>query len=118
MPVMNDLNGVPTLYTLRYSGVEFQMTEKTIEINYTSSANETVSLTGLEAHTLYEISVTLSTSVGEGSLSSIQNRTLETGKCINGCMHLTIQFIRLFMKRRLLLPLIYKLLSFLLTSSV
>ena len=78
MPVMNDLNGVPTLYTLRYSGVEFQMTEKTMEINYTSSANETVSLTGLEAHTLYEISVTLSTSVGEGESASIDIRTMET----------------------------------------
>ena len=78
MPVMNDLNGVPTLYTLRYSGVEFQTTEKTMEINYTSSANETVSLTGLEAHTLYEISVTLSTSVGEGESASIDIRTLET----------------------------------------
>ena len=78
MPVMNDLNGVPTLYTLRYSGVEFQMTEKTIEINYTSSANETVSLSGLEAQTVYEISVTLSTSVGEGESASIDIRTLET----------------------------------------
>ena len=78
MPVMNDLNGVPTLYTLRYSGVEFQMTEKTMEINYTSSANETVSLSGLEAHTVYEISVTLSTSVGEGESASIDIRTMET----------------------------------------
>ena len=78
MPVMNDLNGVPTHYTLRYSGEEFQMTEKTIEINYTSSANETVSLTGLEAYTVYEISVSLSTSVGEGTSARIETRTLET----------------------------------------
>ena len=75
---MNDLNGVPTQYTLRYSGVEFQRTEKTVEINYTS-ANETVSLTGLEAYTVYEISVSLSTTAGEGFLSSIRVRTLETG---------------------------------------
>ena len=79
MPVKNNLNGVPTHYTLRYSGVEFQTTEKTEQINYTSSANETLSLTGLEAYTVYEISVSLSTSVGEGSLSSIQIRTLQTG---------------------------------------
>ena len=75
---MNDLNGVPTHYTLRYSGVEFQTTEKTEQINYTSSANETLSLTGLEAYTVYEISVSLSTSVGEGDSASIEIRTLET----------------------------------------
>ena len=79
MPVMNDLNGVPTLYTLRYSGVVFQRTEKTVEINYTSSANETVSLTGLEAYTVYEISVSLSTTAGEGDSARIEVRTLETG---------------------------------------
>ena len=75
---MNDLNGVPTHYTLRYSGVEFQTTEKTEQISYTSSANEILSLTGLEAYTVYEISVSLSTSVGEGDSASIEIRTLET----------------------------------------
>ena len=75
---MNDLNGVPTQYTLRYSGVEFQRTEKTVEINYTSSANETVSLTGLEAYTVYEISVSLSTTAGEGVSARTEVRTLET----------------------------------------
>ena len=78
MPVMNDLNGVPTQYTLRYSGVEFQRTEKTVEINYTSSANETVSLTGLEAYTVYDISVSLSTTAGEGNSARVEVRTLET----------------------------------------
>ena len=78
MPVMNDLNGVPTQYTLRYSGVEFQRTEKTVEINYTSSANKTVSLTGLEAYTVYEISVSLSTTAGEGVSARTEVRTLET----------------------------------------
>ena len=76
---MNDLNGVPTRYTLRYSGVEFQTEEKTVVVNYTSSTNETVSVSGLEAYTVYKISVTLSTSVGEGSPSSLQIRTLLTG---------------------------------------
>ncbi|KAI6660980.1 Phosphatidylinositol phosphatase PTPRQ-like isoform X2 [Oopsacas minuta] len=77
-PIMNDLNGVPTYYTLRYSGVEFQTEEKTVVVNYTSSGNETVSLTGLEAYTVYEISVTLSTSIGEGLSSSLEIRTLLT----------------------------------------
>ena len=77
-PVMNDLNGVPTRYTLRYSGVEFQTEEKTVVVNYTSSTNETVSVSGLEAYTVYKISVTLSTSVGEGDAANIEIRTLET----------------------------------------
>ncbi|KAI6660982.1 Phosphatidylinositol phosphatase PTPRQ-like [Oopsacas minuta] len=77
-PIMNDLNGVPTYYTLRYSGVEFQTEEKTVVVNYTSSGNETVTLTGLEAYTVYEISVTLSTSIGEGDPANIDIRTLET----------------------------------------
>ena len=83
MPVMNDLNGVPTHYTLRYSGIEFQTTEKIIQINYTSSSdNVTTSLSGLEAATVYEISVSLSTMIGEGPKSSLQIRTLETGENI------------------------------------
>ena len=77
-PVMNDLNGVPTRYTLRYSGVEFQTEEKTVVVNYTTSTNETVSVSGLEAYTVYKISVTLSTSVGEGDAANIEIRTLET----------------------------------------
>ena len=77
-PVMSDLNGVPTRYTLRYSGVEFQTEEKTVVVNYTSSTNETVSVSGLEAYTVYKISVTLSTSVGEGDAANIEIRTLET----------------------------------------
>ena len=75
---MNDLNGVPTHYTLRYSGVEFQTEEKTVVVNYTTSTNETVSVSGLEAYTVYKISVTLSTSVGEGDAANIEIRTLET----------------------------------------
>ena len=75
---MNDLNGVPTHYTLRYSGVEFQTEEKTAVVNYTTSTNETVSVSGLEAYTVYKISVTLSTSVGEGDAANIEIRTLET----------------------------------------
>ena len=75
---MNDLNGVPTRYTLRYSGVEFQTEEKTVVVNYTTSTNETVSVSGLEAYTVYKISVTLSTSVGEGDAANIEIRTLET----------------------------------------
>ena len=75
---MNELNGVPTRYTLRYSGVEFQTEEKTVVVNYTSSTNETVSVSGLEAYTVYKISVTLSTSVGEGDAANIEIRTLET----------------------------------------
>ena len=63
-PVMSDLNGVPTRYTLRYSGVEFQTEEKTVVVNYTSSTNETVSVSGLEAYTVYKISVTLNTTIG------------------------------------------------------
>ena len=83
MPVMNDLNGVPTHYTLRYSGIEFQTTEKIIQINYTSSSdNVTTSLSGLEAATVYDISVSLSTMIGEGPKSSLQIRTLETGENI------------------------------------
>ena len=77
-PVMDELNGVPTRYTLRYSGVEFQTEEKTVVVNYTSSTNETVSVSGLEAYTVYKISVTLSTSVGEGDAANIEIRTLET----------------------------------------
>ena len=75
---MNELNGVPTRYTLRYSGVEFQTEEKTVVVNYTSSTNETASVSGLEAYTVYKISVTLSTSVGEGDAANIEIRTLET----------------------------------------
>ena len=83
MPVMNDLNGVPTHYSLRYSGIEFQTTEKIIQINYTSSSdNVTTSLSGLEAATVYDISVSLSTMIGEGPKSSLQIRTLETGENI------------------------------------
>ena len=78
---MNELNGVPTRYTLRYSGVEFQTEEKTVVVNYTSSTNETVSVSGLEAYTVYKISVTLNTTIGEGSPSSIRIRTLLTGIC-------------------------------------
>ena len=74
---MSDLNGVPTRYTLRYSGVEFQTEEKTVVVNYTSSTNETVSVS-LEAYTVYKISVTLNTT-SEKALLQNSSRTLLTG---------------------------------------
>ena len=92
MPVISNPNGVHALYTLRYAGVEFQTTERTIEISYTSSVSETVSLTGLEANTVYGISVSVSTMHGEGPLTTIQIRTSETGIYTKVCVYLSRLF--------------------------
>ena len=83
-PNAADQNGAVTVYTVYYQAVGANVHDGTLKQQaVVAPLNETV-LTGLEEYVEYNISVSASTSVGEGPFSaSIVVRTAEAGKSVS-----------------------------------
>ena len=83
-PSAADQNGAVTVYTVYYQAVGANIHDGRLKQQaVVAPLNETV-LTGLEEYVEYNISVSASTSVGEGPFSaSIVVRTAEAGKSVS-----------------------------------
>ena len=81
MPVQN---GIIVSYSVYYQAIGGSYSDSTKRYKQVGSALTQADLTGLEVYVLYNITVTASTSAGEGPSSiAIAVRTAEAGKIIN-----------------------------------
>ena len=79
VPILNDINGVLTHYTVTYFGEEIDTTVRIIQVNTSSHEDMNLTLTNLEEYAIYSVNVSVYTKVGRGPDVLVYQRTLQDG---------------------------------------
>ena len=80
-PPLAEQNGIIILYTVSYQAIQGSYKDSTKRYKQVTGLSTQTDLAGLEVYVLYSISVSASTSAGEGPSSiAISVRTAEAGK--------------------------------------
>ena len=78
-PIFINQNGIITLYTLTYQGIERDTQLRAMTLPQTNLSLTCHNLDSLDEYTTYNITLSASTSVGAGPVTSTAVRTLESG---------------------------------------
>ena len=88
-PVFINQNGIITLYTLTYQGIERDTQLRTVTLPQTNQSLTCHNLDSLDEYTTYNITLSASTSVGAGTVTNVLVTTDEHSKFLISCFTLS-----------------------------